>query len=78
MSTTRASARVFNGSEILPAIVAAVEALQARDGLEIAEFHAGENMQIVAVYGVEAEDGTLIGFNTDAWDGEKWSTIQWD
>ena len=80
MTTTRSSARVFIGSEIRPAIQAAVAAMPHS---EISEFYAGENMQIVVVYPVyslngEGERDTIIGFNTDAWDGEQWITIQWD
>jgi hypothetical protein len=75
MATTRAAARVFNGSEIRRSIADAIEALD--EGTEIVEFHAGENMQIVCVRPCIVS-GTVIGFNTDAWTGDKWETIQWD
>jgi len=75
MATTRASARVFTGSEIRRAIEDAVCALD--DDVEIVEFHAGEHMQITVMRPCLI-DGTVVGFNTDAWTGEKWETIQWD
>ena len=75
MATTRAAARVFNGSEIRRAIADAIEALD--EDTEIVEFHAGENMQIVVIRPCIIS-GTIVGFNIDAWDGERWSTIQWD
>ena len=75
MATTRAGARVVTGSEIRRAILDAVEALDP--DTEIVEFHAGENMQIVTVRPCIVS-GTIVGFNTDAWTGEKWETIQWD
>ena len=75
MATTRSSARVFNGSEIKRSIEDALAALD--DSTEIVEFHAGENMQITVVRPCLVQ-GIIVGFNTDAWTGEKWETIQWD
>jgi hypothetical protein len=74
MNHYTSKARVFSGSEIRRAILDAVEALDPET--EIVEFHAGENMQIVVVRFCVAGD-VVIGFNTDAWTGEKWETIKW-
>jgi hypothetical protein len=70
MTTTRSAARVFSGSEIRQALVDAFEMLDPRLGISLVS--AGENMQITVVY------PTKYGFNTDAWDGNEWRTIQWD
>ena len=75
MATTRAPARTFTGSEILPSLKAALSALP--EGFEITEFHAGENMQITAL-APSIINGTIIGFETYAFDGEAWSVIGWD
>lgn len=76
MSTTRAPARVFSGSEILRALQDALDALEPE--AEITEFHAGENMQITFISPCTMDDGVVVGFNTSAWDGEKWEVIGWD
>jgi len=65
--------RRFTGSEIAPAIIAAIEALP--EHVEIVEFGTGENMPIVLLTALPPDESTHPDFQHYSWDGERWIEV---